>query len=1281
MPALDQWEQRLKPYFNRSLRIIGEIPLTRIDVEDMLAGVRACIQRNGMGKATTLLTRQYPHLYLTFLAGFAALNTEKSYWIALADRLGVTQHQLFGNFWHYAFLNEVKQRRMPYFDGEDTVNPFVNTIRFHGGIPAYSLPDFFERLLMPTIRRPGLNEVPTRQAMANVLNTAYFVDSPVLNFLENSGQLGEDFFDACRRMARHYMQTHGDLLPAAELGLPEYVVEAFGEWMEREKGDTQPDRLRKPALAINPYDRLDCAWLLLPEQEIDLRYAGGELEWRIDWPGLSQPERLRVRLLRRRQDTLIREVFFPIEQPVAQVAVGLFYREGTREEMLRRWTLPLAPSGDRTPLLAFRAQDGRQVRASSSLPAEVLYLVYPSDTEVALEGPGRRVEEYSAMYGGWQGWQVYAWDLTEAWSVSLFRRKQQVGYSIPVAGRMPEPQLVGGALSPYSQGETPLYVEYLPGIEFPLRYDAEALADELKKWFIEVDSVWDTDPDIHRHVRLDAFETEVNLEENNTASLNLSCLLGSSPIGTYEIRLFGPGSVTKHFRLRFWPKLTVIGLPKRILSPEQNTQPVRFTLRLLNGSSGCESQAGAGDVQVRQSMVGWDVAAGPDVSEVNLNLTWRTQAGATVRVPVSIPIPRVRWALAMSDNSGDLQWSTAPLQRSALSVLQSETAALHIRACGLGTLVNQARLELVDLDTEERQLQGAALLKTVFSPDWMRVPLGQFNGTLHHGCEQGRFDLVIGPRQDEPEQRIPLLLVPRRMEIRDVALSQISDLCWRITWTEEHPLKNRRLMLVPAWQPWQEPWEIKVPDDARGAYVLDNISLPLTRYHLYFYVAPSWEPAHSAPPPGLTPHLIDLCSPEKRLAAVERQTQNSDEENLRKLVEEVCIYHDMGNSFARDEILGNCPVPFVRTRNLRLMLGFLEWLKKNDNETIYRKFLWKNFYRPELVKDFLKLCRQSDPLLRQYFSYVGKEVDVSGQSALLIAEHSDDSEVIFACLKQLLRHEDEILILLIIEMIEKARLSHRDAVELLSEKPVWTTRSLAAQLSNPVVDRLLAAFLPKIRSENNDFVDQFPKLIARAMPYETDPKIRLQYISLLMLEENELAVDIALQGQAEGSISVQDVEALLSLAPRFALQVLMRQPESPAYQQWLRFLEARFPQLVGVIHPGTKIKTPIGVGVVDYIEDKSGLELPQSLISSRSIRISLLIGDGADRVRVWLDLVKDKLIFFEAFRAWKCPYCEFIHPDRRAVDRHYHKFHPRAARVYRDVPADMDIDRSKLELL
>ena len=75
------------------------------------------------------------------------------------------------------------------------------------------------------------------------------------------------------------------------------------------------------------------------------------------------------------------------------------------------------------------------------------------------------------------------------------------------------------------------------------------------------------------------------------------------------------------------------------------------------------------------------------------------------------------------------------------------------------------------------------------------------------------------------------------------------------------------------------------------------------------------------------------------------------------------------------------------------MLGVLEWLKVRGIETEYQKFLWRTMYRSEKVRAFFKRYRPSDPLLQRYLGYIEKGIEIYGESAMLIAERSDNPSV------------------------------------------------------------------------------------------------------------------------------------------------------------------------------------------------------------------------------------------------------------------------------------------------
>ncbi len=265
MPALDQWESWLKKQIRPDMHILAEIGLNKAQIDDIAAGVRAMIHRNGINQASDYLFRRLRVTYVVLLSGFAAHNPELNFWRELADSLGEGL-DLFNYEWHHHFLEIIQELGLPYFDPADVPQPYVKTICFHGGIPAYSLQDFFEKMLLPSIERPEYREVSSDLVLTTLCDTVNSVDLAVLNFFNNSDALGVEFFEACRKLARHYENTNGEVLVAAELKLPEYVVEAFADFMENIPGKGILIRPRNPALLIAPYRDEAYLWVKLPEE-------------------------------------------------------------------------------------------------------------------------------------------------------------------------------------------------------------------------------------------------------------------------------------------------------------------------------------------------------------------------------------------------------------------------------------------------------------------------------------------------------------------------------------------------------------------------------------------------------------------------------------------------------------------------------------------------------------------------------------------------------------------------------------------------------------------------------------------------------------------------------------------------------------------------------------------------------------------------------------------------------------------------------------------------------
>ena len=1286
MPALDQWEKRLAPYFSRRLLMIGEIPISRPEMEDMAAGVRGCIQRLGLPRATELLDTQYPYTYLVFLTAFGAYNTARDYWGALGEEIGAAREHLFNHRWHQRYLEKIKQLGLRFFAEAESATPYVTTIRYHGGIPVYSLADYFRHFVLPAVDRPELAEVSARQALEVLMHTAYNVDSPVINFLENGGVLGEAFFEACRQLARHYRQQ-GEVLPAVNVDLPERVVRAFENFIQEELLPAEGEaklRLRKPVLLFTADPSTPAhLYVRLPEQEIPLRFAEGRLEWRIGWSGLMQELRRPCQTRMRRQHMVVEEDYLPVNAVPQMVQAALIYiASDASERLLRRWLLPLMATASAEQVLAFRA-DGVALRPGEPLPAEEVLLVYLADIELSVEGSSGPSHHFGNLYGAWSGWQANGWDLSQAWSVQMLRKGQPIGMPLPIAGKLPAPELSGEPFKDNADpGGTQLFIGQAPILRVPLRPDV-ALNRDLARWRLDLRSSWSAQPEIQESCALDQLQNVITVQDG-WAHIPLSHFIGSVPIGTYTLCLSSPFEEDIEFRFRMWPKLTIIGLKRAIFPTPEGSECQIITLRLPEDAS-CETQTGAEGLEIAHKAYGWEITVAPEVTRADVDLIWGQTTGEAIRVPVYIPIPRLRWALALDQDRGQLQWTTRLIQRPIDQILQSESAALHIAMPGLEAAYRLS-LEVVDVDSG-RVRQSEPFQKTPFAPDWQRLSLEKVRDTLRHAGSLARLDFVYQETREGEEIGIPLVLLSRQLEVFDVELQAIRELRWRLGWKQRYPVRNRRVLLQPAWQPWQDAWEFHIPDEQADHLILADIGLISARYHLHFYTAPKDEPPLKAIPLDAEVVCVDLCAPEERLAELETQAHDAVarcvyETAFRATLESACIYEDLGQSQLRDEKLSELAKSIIHISSLQLLLGFFRWLEAHNVQSPYNSFFRRYMFKPELVQQILARYRKDNPDLCAYLSYVPKVRNIYAESAYLIARQSDHPGILIACLQRLLQQEHHQLLPFIAEMIAGARLSNEDAADLLAQKPGWALKAAAALPSSPAVNYLMADLLIRADGEQLDLLQEDkPTVILRAFPYIQDRSQRLVWMRYLLKERQQEAYHALMQAYQELRLDMDELIDLLAVDPKLSINTLSALPESDVHKALLMQMSERFPAAAGIITPGSRLKTPAGLARVTKLESQDGQRLESANLRDTAARIHLTVGEGVYSERLILDCASRVLHFVDATTVITCGHCSFIHPNRRVIDQHHRERHRYQSLKMGSSPAQVKVDMNEIEII
>ena len=147
---LRDWEEYLIPFFVH-IELLGEIPITVIECEQIAQLIRTLIKQYGPTKATRYLESVYSYTFIVYLAATAAHNTEMDYWGVVSESIGLSKQAIQNQGWGEIFLSTLQEAGLPGFSQAGGYR-FVTPIRLHGGIPTYSLPDFFYYILIPSIR-------------------------------------------------------------------------------------------------------------------------------------------------------------------------------------------------------------------------------------------------------------------------------------------------------------------------------------------------------------------------------------------------------------------------------------------------------------------------------------------------------------------------------------------------------------------------------------------------------------------------------------------------------------------------------------------------------------------------------------------------------------------------------------------------------------------------------------------------------------------------------------------------------------------------------------------------------------------------------------------------------------------------------------------------------------------------------------------------------------------------------------------------------------------------
>lgn len=1218
------------------------------------------------------------------LAHFAAHNEHQGYWNKLNERLSTTQTH--GYWWHHKFVNLAKKYGLFIFSKKDMRNYYVATIRFHGGIPAYSLPDFFNQMVEPAIQRQNYREVPPKELLSHLIDSAY-VDRPVKDFLENSGEMGKTWFEECCLLARHAKENYGEVLPKEEVPeIPLYIFQFFEKYNEGLEGTRY--HWRRPFLQVAPYSEESVVILNLPQQAIPMDLFTQGLIWQITWPNLEKPIQIPCQMKRLRQDIVTGEEFFPISATPRKITVSFFSKNGPEEaeEEFRRWTLPLISSDDFPPLIAFR-EDQRHISNPQTLPAKPLYLMTPISLIIDVDGNGLMTGSFPELVGVWENWKLEAWDLSEALSISLGKDGVSFWDNIPVAKEMAQPELVSGHLFDYQENpDQPLYSSGVPNVQIPIRMGLSK-HQALSGWNIHVASLWEAQPNIKRSISLRNFSDEVSIEEDR-ALFPLNTLLGYKAAGLYDIKVSGPRDLRSEHRIRLWPKFLVKGLSFDFPKPEHAHKDIQFEVHLQPGAH-LVNQAGAETVDIIEVDDTYLINAPPEVYRIRLDLVTETPEKKLVRIPVSIPLPRLRWALAEEKIPGDLPFGQDLLNLSISRFEQYQSSALHVQMHGLEDIRHQLKCQLVEAGDGDHILQEATLSPTGFVKDWLRVSLKPFSTTIQQINNLVQFELVYQEDWQSEPIRYPLLSLSPQLDIQSVSIEPLGDISWRLAWEAEKYIKNRRVMIKPIWIPWQHPKEFKIPNEARGELLIREFGLPPSYYEVYFYVMNPWSKDLTEPPEGIEPHIVEFYSPEMRLDEL-KQPQDGHDGEFKTAIEKACIYDSLRDYEKRDEAVSEATKHLRFLKDVNTLVGSIKWMQNKDIESGFKSFFINNLFHPQIVETMLKKYRPTDPALQEYLRMTAEVTSMHLESAKRLLDASDDPVVMSACLNEIIERKDQDLVKTLVSMMEEGRLSKDDAVTYLlklKDDRLWVIEEFEELLWSPYTEMLIAAFLDSIFDEIPDkSPDAIKHAMFRATPYEKSQDRIHQYLEdLIRRRSNDIddVYELLLDRHLAGMLNDKYFLDLISIDPKKSLEVLIEAVEAwEEYQPYIEYIEKKFPGASGVLRPGLLLKTPFGIARIEKVSDQDGKTLQKAQINNKSIILDMVEGEGVEQIRAKIDFGKMAIIFEGVNCAWRCGCCKsFIHPSQHRIHRHYLEDHPHDSMAFGKVQCPIFFTRDDIQYL
>lgn len=797
-----------------SVNLIAEIDLSPEHLEELRLGIKSLLRTHSFQAATTILKRSYPAAFVCYLVAEGIYSyKDGDYWGHIADNLGLHGQEPSFQAWGRAFEDILTAWKKPLFEDLQG-HRYVSRILVHGGIPNFSLRDFFNHVLVPIVNLEDSLSFDLEEYIHDWLHFSshrYQVDKPIKRFLQEGGQYARDFVSRCITMMRHY-QSQQYLASAHELGIPERIVTAFHAWVQEQEPESKRSfqRFVRPQIWLDPYGQ--GVMVDLPAQTFSLSEQQ-DFEWEIK-------EVARYPVVCYTDGSL---VMSKAQQQVLPYkgSYHIIFHNHTRSQK-RVWEFH---NDDKHKLLVFDGNSYDHIDiANKHLPRRKLWLLYPEQSTIDAPA-GRCLEECTINHGKWQGFKASCWDLSQAEQIFIN------GTPIPTIQDLSNlrPYLSDEALFPYGQqrGAPPLYIRDLPQICIPI---SDTVDQEFVRWHL---LVHDTNGASYSY-SLHSLRKLCRVE-NNKIIIPLNTLgLRNDRLMHVQVSLRGQLGRDAHLRFSYLPQLDIVW-DEKIRLPDAYGR-YESTSILIETKPEVELRCYETNISALDRQV-YEIDIPGDLSEITL-----IAKQSNVQIRILIALPRLVW-----------YWKTH----------QTELA---ISRCLYETLdwLNDAELPSLYISVEPSYFP----VKRCEISLEMAYRLGkiQLQAQANPQCTQYNFPLnqVIDEIRYQKQNNISFTLTINKLDTLE-ALKTYTTLhlshkvivtgfrCQsmlfqgqtqlRVSWRTINTNMQLQLLLWSLWQPWKEPIKLVLPESAinDASWSLSQKELPPGPYRAELQVNDRWQ--------------------------------------------------------------------------------------------------------------------------------------------------------------------------------------------------------------------------------------------------------------------------------------------------------------------------------------------------------------------------------------------------------------------------------------------------------